>query len=84
MAAYDYLQNHRQQPNGRKNTNLVVFETINNSLQFSEVILFHLVFKSIQVGAEEVDFVTFSNDSYLVRAIEQLLILIYRKQNQCS
>ena len=81
---HNYLQNHRQKPNGRKNTNLVVFENINNSLLASDVILFHLVFKSVQVGAEEVDFNTFSNDSYLVRAIEQLLISSYRKQNQCS
>ena len=82
---HNYLQNHRVNARtGRKNTNLMVFENINNALKQKDVLLRHFTFESLQVGNDEVDFASFSADPDLVHAVEQLLICIYRRQGQCK
>jgi hypothetical protein len=81
---HNYLQNHRQKSTERKNTNLMVFENINNVLKQSAVLLCLFTFESLEFGNDTVDFATFSTDPGLVHAVEQLLICAYRKQKQCA
>ncbi len=82
---HNYLQNHRLDTlTGRKNTNLMVFENINTLLKEGNVIFSLFTFKSLQIGNENVDFVTYATDSNLVQATEQLLICSYRRFGQCQ
>ena len=80
----NYLQNHRVNATGHKNTNLMVFENINSVLQDRGVYLRLLRFRYVQMGAEEIDFASYSSDPDIIRAVEQLVIAIYKEQGQCS
>lgn len=82
--AHNYLQNHRTRPNGRINTNLMVFENLRKTLVTDDVYLCVLTFETITIGNEQVSYVEFANDSDLVRATEQLLIASYKRINQCA
>ncbi len=82
---HNYFQNHRiDSKTGRKNTNLMVFENLNKMLRNSDVSLCVLVFGSLRIGADEIDFDTFVQDPGLVHAVEELLICSYRRQKQCD
>ena len=81
---HNYLQNHRVRETGQKNTNLMVFESINESLKRNDVLLRLLMFESLHVGDDRVDFATFSTDPDLVHAVEQLLICTHRRQGECE
>jgi len=81
---HNYLQNHRRQPNGRVNTNLMVFENIRKTLSINDVYLCVLHFESIRFGDEQVSYEAFSNDPELVHATEQLLIATYKRKSQCA
>lgn len=81
---HNYLQNHRIKENGQKNTNLMVFEKINETLETQDVALNLFQFDSLELGLSQIDYVTYTNDSELVRALEQLLICSYKKANQCN
>jgi hypothetical protein len=81
---HNYLQNHRISDAGHKNTNLMVFEKINASLQNNSVALYLLTFASLQIDNAIVSFSSFTNDSDLVQSVEQLLICIYRWYGQCQ
>lgn len=81
---HNYLQNHRRKDTGRINTNLMVFEKINDALQLNDVHLSLLTFEWLQIGDDQVDFATFSTNPDLVHAVEQLLICSYRRQGQCQ
>jgi hypothetical protein len=81
---HNYLQNHRLKESGQKNTNLLVFENINHALLANNVILYILCFDSIQIGQEQIDYSCYAQSPELVRAVEQLLICSYKRNNQCS
>ena len=82
---HNYLQNHRKTANtGRKNTNLMVFDQINDLLSEKDVTLQHLAFESLVVGSKEVSFDDYSNDQTLVRAVESLVIATYSQKGQCD
>lgn len=81
---HNYLQNHRRKATGRINTNLMVFEKINDALQLNDVHLSLLTFDWLHIGDDRVDFATFSTDPDLVHAVEELLICAYRRQDQCQ
>ena len=81
---HNYLQNHRLAENGRKNTNLMVFEKINSALQSGDVNLSIFRFSELQIGVEKVHYEHYSEDAELVRAVEQLLICSYKRKNQCA
>ena len=80
----NYLQNHRISATGHKNTNLMVFENINAVLQTRGVDLRLLRFRSVRIGGREIDFASYSSDPDLIRAVEQLIIAIYKEHGQCS
>jgi hypothetical protein len=81
---HNYLQNHKISGTGHKNTNLMVFENINGALQKNAVALCLLTFASLQVDGTVVSFSSFTTDSNLVQAVEQLLICTYRRHGQCQ
>lgn len=81
---HNYLQNHRLKENGRKNTNLMVFENINTQLQSSRVSLYTFKFEYLEIGEERVDYSYYADNTELVRAVEQLLICSYRRNQQCT
>ena len=80
----NYLQNHRISPTGHKNTNLMVFENINAVLQNRGVDLRLLRFRCVRIGGEEIEFASYSSDPDLIRAVEQLIIAIYKERGHCS
>jgi hypothetical protein len=80
---HNYLQNHRLKENGRMNTNLMVFGNINAALQAGAVSLYLFRFDFLEIGQEKVDYVEYANDPDLVRAVEQLLICSYKRNQQC-
>lgn len=81
---HNYLQNHRTKENGRKNTNLMVFENINQLLLTSDVSIFIYGFDYLEIGHERVEYTKYCEDAELVRAVEQLLISSYRRKGQCT
>lgn len=81
---HNYLQNHRMKKSGQKNTNLMVFESINQALISGDISFYLYRFTSIEIGIETISFSQYSSDSDLVRALEQLLICSYKRIGQCS
>ncbi len=81
---HNYLQNHKVKDTGNKNTNLMVFENINSSLPACSIVLYLFEFAKIQIGHEIIDFITFTSDSSLVQAVEQLLICTFHRNGQCQ
>jgi hypothetical protein len=81
---HNYLQNHRTKASGLKNTNLMVFDNINCLLKVSPVTLYLLKFSTLSIYGTLVDFPTYTNDSALVQAVEQLLICLYHRHSQCQ
>lgn len=81
---HNYLQNHRTKETGQKNTNLMVFEKINETLATQDVALNLFQFDFLELGSTQVDYLAYTNDADLVRASEQLLICSYKKVNQCN
>lgn len=82
---HNYLQNHRISANtGRMNTNLMVFELINEQLRKRSVSLCFLKFNSLALGNEEIDFAEYSKQSTMVQAVERLLIAGYKRIGQCA
>lgn len=81
---HNYLQNHRITETGWKNTNLVVFEKINEILVNEDIILDVLTFDEIVFTDRAYNFSQFCEDPDLVHTVEQLLISWYRKQGQCQ
>lgn len=81
---HQYLQNHGRKGAKRRNTNLMVFDNINDILKQSNVLLRLFTFESLHIGDDHIDFVTFSMNPDLVHAVEQLLICTYRRQEQCK
>lgn len=80
---HNYLQNHGVKATGRKNTNLFVFEHINSALTKIPLSLYLFEFNSMHIDDATVNFFSYTADSNLVRAVEQLLICIYRRRGQC-
>ena len=81
---HNYLQNHRTKENGRKNTNLMVFENINQLLLTGDVSIFIHKFDYLEIGHERVEYAKYCQDADLVRGVEQLLICSYRRNRQCA
>jgi hypothetical protein len=81
---HNYLQNHRIKATGQKNTNLMVFEKINESLVKENIILSIFSFEEINFADGSYSFSQFCQDPDLVHTVEQLLISWYRKQGQCQ
>lgn len=81
---HNYLQNHRTKETGQKNTNLMVFEKINETVVTQDVALKLFQFEHLELGAKQIRYVEYTEDTDLVRALEQLLICSYRKINQCN
>ena len=81
---HNYLQNHRINKNGRKNTNLMVFDKLNKQLTQSDMFLSYLKFNEISVNDDTISYNKYSNDSLLVKTVEQVLIDTYKRINQCD
>ncbi len=81
---HNYLQTHQRRRDGFKNTNLLVFESINAALQREDILLRLLTFSSLQVGEQEVSFAEYAQDADLVHTVEQLVICTYRKRGECG
>jgi hypothetical protein len=79
---HNYLNNHQTKDTGRINTNLMVFQNIQKILADNEVFLYQLVFQSLTIGNDAVNFQDFSNDPDLVHAVEQFLIAHYKRNSQ--
>jgi hypothetical protein len=80
---HNYLQNHRTKENGRKNTNLMVFENINQSLLTGDVSILLYKFDYLEFGDERIEYSKYCEDADMVRTVEQLLICSYRRSDQC-
>lgn len=81
---HNYLQNHRVKETGQKNTNLMVFESINQALFVSDVCLFIYRLDHLEMSGERVGFSNYSADAHIVRALEQLLICSFKRVGQCD
>jgi len=81
---HNYFKNHRQQENGRTNSNLNVFENICQTLKESDVILSVLVFDMIQLGSKTYTYNEFSENPEMIQAVEQLLICYYKDLGQSA
>jgi len=82
---YQYLTNHKRDGAGLpKNTNAEVFDHINRALSECEVILQVFLFERCRLGSELVDFSSYATDPFLARAVEKLLICVYRRHGQCT
>ncbi|GEM_PF-1270419 len=81
---HNYLQNHPTKETGNKNTNLMVFEHINQALINEDVLLKTFNFEKIKFGQENVAFTSYSQDPNLVRVVEDFLIAWFRKLGQCQ
>lgn len=60
----------------------MVFEKLNEELKHDDVFLSHLTFELLHIGSQEVKHSAFSEDAGLVRAVEQLLICSFKRQEQ--
>jgi len=81
---HNYLQNHRELENGRKNTNLMVFEKLNAALVTEDVSLSVFRFESANLGGGPMSFAAYTSDGQIVRAMEQLLICSCKRIGQCA
>jgi hypothetical protein len=81
---HNYLQNHRIKETGQKNTNLMVFEKINEALMNEDIILSVFSFEEVKFSNCAYSFSQYCQDHDLVHTVEQLLITFYRKQGQCQ
>lgn len=81
---HNYLQNHRTKDSGFKNTNLMVFENLNNELMKNNLSLCVLRFAYLEVNGDKVDYESYCRDSGLVHAVEELLICSYRRIGECQ
>ncbi len=79
---HNYLQNHRTKETGQKNTNLMVFEKINEALVRENIILNVFSLEEINFYDRVYTFSQYCEDPDLVHTVEQLLISWYRKQGQ--
>lgn len=64
--------------------NVRIHQEINLALQHSPVILAHFVFDKLILDNIEISFEDYSEDSNLIRMVEELLICTYRRENQCD
>ncbi|MBE7435440.1 MAG: hypothetical protein HS100_16110 [Anaerolineales bacterium] len=80
---HNYLQNHRTKETGQKNTNLMVFERINEGLAIRDITLKLFQFDFLELGLQRVEYASYIIDTDLVRALEQLLICSYKNIDQC-
>jgi hypothetical protein len=81
---HNYLQNHRLNENGRKNTNLMVFENLNDALKTQDIFLRIFTCEWIRFGDKEWDITRISDDGDLVLSCERLLISWYKALGQCQ
>jgi len=82
---YQYLVNHKRDSTGSPmNTNAEVFDHINHALLESEIVLQVFLFERCRLGSESVDFSAYTTDPFLIRAVEKLLICLYRRRGQCK
>ncbi|MHC1740319.1 MAG: hypothetical protein AB9897_04330 [Anaerolineaceae bacterium] len=81
---HNYLQTHQQRPNGRKNTNLMVFENVCSQLQIKSVVFSVLRFDRLILSGKAIPFEDYSQNPDLVHAVEQLLIATYKSIGQCG
>lgn len=81
---HNYLQNHGSKDSERENTNRMVFNNLNRSLQRTDIFLRVLTFTNLQLGDLSFDFQQYSQDNYMVHTVEQLLINTYRHHGQCT
>jgi hypothetical protein len=81
---HGYLQTHRRKLSGTINTNLMVFDHINEVLEYADVDLALFAFDVLEISGDIKDFATYTNDHDLVLTVEQLLICHYRRREQCA
>ncbi len=79
---HNYFKNHRQQENGRKNSNLNVFENICQTLQNEDVILSVLLFERVTLGDKVFTYQEYSENPELIQAVELLLVCYYKNIGQ--
>ena len=80
---HNYLQNHREKDSGQKNTNLMVFDNLNQSLIVQDVMLSIYRFDHLELGVERIEYPNYTEKPEIVRALEQLLICLYKRDSQC-
>ncbi|MHB8087367.1 MAG: hypothetical protein ACYDH2_03875 [Anaerolineaceae bacterium] len=79
---HNYFCNHRKKENGRINTNLMVFNNINDKLIDCDITLSIFLFDYLVLGDHKITFEEYSSNPDLIHAVEQLLIATYKFQNQ--
>lgn len=81
---YQYFSNHKRRPDGSpSNTNARVFDLLNEALETTAVALQVFRFESLKRSDESIAFASYTTDSYLVKAVERLLIWTYKNAGQC-
>lgn len=82
---YQYFCNHRRRDDGSaNNTNALVYDRLNQQLTEGSVALRLFGFDSCRWIDDEVSVESYERDPSLVRAIERLLIWMYKRQGQCA
>lgn len=81
---HNYLTNHTIKKNGSKNTNLMVFEKINETLVDNDITLAVFQFDTLKFGEDVFTYQAYTENSDLVHLVEAFLITHYRQQKQCS
>ena len=81
---HNYLQNHRTKPNGRTNTNKMVFDKVIQQLAVEDIKIFRLRFEKIILNEHVLTFQEASNDSEIIKALEEMLIAFYKKRGEAN
>jgi hypothetical protein len=81
----NYLQNHAFNVlKNSSNTNLRIFNAINEQLKYSSVEFGIFQFDSLCMNERQYKYDDFSKNPYLVYMFEHILIADYKEKNQCN
>ena len=81
---WQYFCNHGRDADGNpKNTNAKIFDLLNKTLTLSDVSLQLFSFESLDGAQQTVQFSTYASQPVLVKAVERLVIWVYKSLRQC-
>jgi hypothetical protein len=78
-----YFRNHLVSKSGMPNTNLRIFNRLNEELNLADMNLLLLKFESLIGPGGNIPFSSYTSDSALIRAVERLLIWTYKAMDEC-
>ena len=81
---HQYFCTHKREDGTAKNTNARVFDRLNDTLETAASIALQVFsFEDLRCNNEVITFGAYERDSSLVRAVEHVLIWMYKRWGQC-